>query len=62
MIFAVDEFRRAGSRTLAKILRAHLTDDTLDDDEAETVFREHLRIVYRPSIRSIITVGNTVKY
>ena len=47
---------------MARILEAHLADDTLDDEQAEVVFKEHLRGVYRPNIRSIITVRELVVY
>ena len=47
---------------MARILEAHLADDTLDDEQAEVIFKEHLRGVYRPNIRSIITVRELVVY
>ena len=47
---------------MARILEAHLADDTLDDEQAEVIFKEHLRGVYRPNIRSIITVSELAVY
>ena len=51
-------FKSGGSRTLARILDSHLADDTLDNEQAEVIFKEHLRGVYKPNIRSILTVSD----
>ena len=43
---------------MARILDSHLADDTLDNEQAEVIFKEHLRGVYKPNIRSILTVSD----